>query len=36
MYTIPILWMLSWPFLIIVSYYLVKWIIKKYEKKPEK
>jgi hypothetical protein len=35
MYTIPILWLLSWPVLIIISYYLVKWTIKKYEKQNE-
>lgn len=35
MYTTPILWMLSWPVLIIVSYYAVKWGIKKFEAKLE-
>ncbi|SHE84403.1 hypothetical protein SAMN05444274_102552 [Mariniphaga anaerophila] len=35
MYTTPILWMLSWPLLIIVSYFLVKWVVKKYEAKLE-
>ena len=35
MYTIPILWMLSWPVLIIISYQLVKLAVKKYEKKLE-
>ena len=35
MYTVPILWMLSWPILIIVSYQLVKFAVKKYEKKLE-
>ena len=32
MYTTPILWMLSWPVLIVVSYQLVKLAVKKYEK----
>jgi len=31
MYTAQILWMLSWPVLIIVSYQLVKLVVKKYE-----
>ncbi len=31
MYTAQILWMLSWPVLIIVSYQLVKLAVKKYE-----
>jgi len=35
MYTIPLLWMLSWPVLIVVSYYLVRWAVKKYEDKLE-
>lgn len=35
MYTVPILWMLSWPVLVIVSYQLVKFAVKKYEKKIE-
>lgn len=35
MYTAQIVWMLSWPLLIIVSYQLVKLAVKKYEKKLE-
>jgi len=35
MYTIPILWMISWPLVIIISYYTVKWAVKKYEAKLE-
>jgi hypothetical protein len=35
MYTIPVLWMLSWPVLILISYLLVKWAVKKYEAKLE-
>ncbi|WP_372949225.1 hypothetical protein [Mariniphaga sp.] len=35
MYTTPILWMLSWPVVILVSYYAVKWAAKKYEAKLE-
>jgi len=35
MYTTPILWMLSWPVLIVVSYQLVKLAVKKYESKLE-
>lgn len=35
MYTSPIIWMLTWPVLIIVSYQLIKLVIKKYEKKIE-
>lgn len=35
MYTSSILWMLSWPALIIVSYQLVKLVVKKYEKRLE-
>lgn len=35
MYIKAILWMLSWPVLIIVSYQLVKYVVKKYESKPE-
>lgn len=35
MYTTPILWMLSWPVLIVISYYAVKWTVKKYENKLE-
>ena len=33
MYIIPILWMLTWPALIAVSYYIVLWAVKKYEKR---
>ena len=35
MYTSSILWMLSWPVLIIISYQLVKLTIRKYESKQE-
>jgi hypothetical protein len=35
MYTTPILWMLSWPVLIIISYQLVKLAVKKFEAKLE-
>ncbi len=35
MYTAQILWMLSWPVLIIVSYQLVKLAVKKYENRLE-
>ena len=35
MYTTPLLWMLSWPVLIVISYYLVKWVVKKYESKTD-
>lgn len=35
MYTTPILWMLSWPVLIIISYQAVKWAVKKYETRLE-
>ena len=35
MYTTPILWMLSWPVLIIISYQLVKLAVKKYEARLE-
>jgi hypothetical protein len=35
MYTTPILWMLSWPLLIIVSYQVVKLVVKNYESKIE-
>lgn len=33
MYTEPIIWMLSWPVLIIISYQLIKLAIKKFESK---
>ncbi|WP_262509487.1 hypothetical protein [Tangfeifania diversioriginum] len=35
MYTTPILWMLSWPVIIVISYYAVKWAVKKYGAKLE-
>ena len=35
MYTSSIIWMLTWPVLIIVSYQLVKLVVKKYDKKSE-
>lgn len=35
MYTAQILWMLSWPLLIVVSYQLVKLAVKKYENRLE-
>ncbi len=35
MHTTAILWMLSWPVLIIVSYQAVKLVLKKYEDKME-
>lgn len=35
MYTTPILWMLSWPVLIIISYQLVKLAVKKFEERLE-
>ena len=35
MYTTPILWMISWPVVIIISYYAIKWAVKKYEAKLE-
>lgn len=35
MYTTPILWMLSWPVLIVISYQAVKWAVKKYEARLE-
>ena len=31
MYTTSILWMLSWPVVIIVSYQVIKLVVKKYE-----
>lgn len=31
MYTTSILWFLSWPALVITSYHLVKFILRKYE-----
>jgi len=35
MYIEPIIWMLSWPVLIVVSYQLIKLAIKKFESKIE-
>ena len=35
MYTSSIIWMLTWPVLLVVSYQLIKLVIKKYEKKLE-
>jgi len=35
MYTSSIIWMLTWPLLIIISYQLIKLVIVKYEQKPE-
>lgn len=35
MYTNEIIQMLTWPILIILSYQLIKWVIKKYEGKFE-
>jgi len=35
MYIKAILWMSSWPLLIIVAYQLVKLAVKKYESSPE-
>lgn len=35
MYTEAILWMLSWPVLIIVSYQLIKLALKRFESKAE-
>ena len=35
MYTESILWMLSWPVLLIVSYQVIKLVVKKYESKME-
>jgi hypothetical protein len=31
-YLSEILWYLSWPLLIVVSYQAVKWVLKKFEK----
>lgn len=33
MYIDSIFWILTWPALIIISYQLVKFLVKKYEKK---
>ncbi len=35
MYTSSIIWMLTWPLLIVVSYQLVKLVVKKYDRKLE-
>jgi uncharacterized membrane protein YjfL (UPF0719 family) len=35
MYTSSILWMLSWPVLLIISYQVIKLVVKKYESKLE-
>jgi len=35
MYTSSIIWMLTWPVLLVVSYQLIKLVSKKYEKKLE-
>ncbi len=35
MYTSSIIWMLTWPVLIIISYQLIKLVVKKFEKKIE-
>ncbi|MDX9908181.1 MAG: hypothetical protein RBS23_01875 [Mariniphaga sp.] len=35
MYTIPILWMLSWPLLILISWFAVSWAVKKFESELE-
>ncbi len=35
MYTSPIIWMLTWPVLIIVSYQVIKLVVRKFEKKIE-
>ncbi len=35
MYTIQLLWLLSWPALIVVTYFLVKVALRKYEKMME-
>lgn len=31
-----IVWLLSWPALIAVSYFLTTWLVKKYEERTEK
>jgi hypothetical protein len=36
MYWSSILWFLSWPAVVIISYYLVKFTVKKYESVLEK
>ncbi|WP_262707203.1 hypothetical protein [Maribellus luteus] len=35
MYTSSIIWMLTWPLLIVVSYQLVKLVVRKYDRKLE-
>ena len=32
---IQILWILSWPFLIFISYKAIRWVLENYEKKLE-
>ncbi len=34
MYTTSILWILTWPVLLVISYQLIKLAVKKFEKKP--
>lgn len=36
MHTIQIIWFLSWPVSIIISYFAVKWVIGRYEKRAAK
>ena len=33
MYTYSILWFVSWPVFILVSYFLIRWALKRFEKK---
>lgn len=33
MYTYAIFWYLSWPLLILVSYFIIRWVVKKIEKR---
>ncbi|MDD4227015.1 MAG: hypothetical protein WCY58_13075 [Mariniphaga sp.] len=35
MHIVPILWMLTWPALIAVSFFAVWWMVKKFEAKLE-
>ncbi len=35
MYTSSILWILSWPLLLLVSYQAIKFVVKRFEKKIE-
>lgn len=32
MYTSSIIWLLMWPVVIILSYYAIKWMLRKFEK----